>query len=73
VRAALYGKDEHRQLADMRCSGFVGGDAGGASVEDGAKKGANTIDASNRPDEDLSARQRRLGTTLRRSAREGAR
>ena len=32
----------------MRRSGFVEGDAGGASVEDAAKKGANTIDASNR-------------------------
>lgn len=48
VRTAVFGKDEHRQLADMRRSGFVEGDAGGASAKDGANKGANTIDASNR-------------------------
>jgi hypothetical protein len=48
VRTALFGKDEQRQLADMRRSGFVEGDAGGASAKDGANKGANTLDASNR-------------------------
>src|SRR5579871_5433351 len=48
VRVALFGKEETRQLADMRRSGFVEGDAGGASLKDGANKGANTIDASNR-------------------------
>jgi len=32
----------------MRRSGFVEGDAGGASAKDGANKGANTLDASNR-------------------------
>lgn len=48
VRIAVFGPLEDRQLADMRRSGFVEGDAGGASAKDGANKGANTLNASNR-------------------------
>jgi hypothetical protein len=48
VRAALFGNDEMRQIADMRRSGAVEGDAGGASGDDMSNKMANTIGASNR-------------------------
>ena len=44
VRELAFGKDEKRQLQDMRRSGGVEGDAGGASVEDQSNKMANTID-----------------------------
>ena len=39
---------ETRQLADMRRSGAVEGDAGGGSITDQAHKMANTVSASNR-------------------------
>jgi hypothetical protein len=48
VRTALFGKDETRQIADMRRSGAVEGDAGGASASDMSNKMANTIGTSNR-------------------------
>jgi hypothetical protein len=48
VRTALFGKDETRQFADMRRSGAVEGDAGGASGSDMSNKMANTIGTSNR-------------------------
>jgi hypothetical protein len=48
VRAALFGKDETRQLANMRRSGAVEGNAGGASGSDMSNKMANTIGTSNR-------------------------
>jgi hypothetical protein len=48
VRTALFGHDEQRQLADMRRSGAVEADAGGASGADLSNKMANTISASNR-------------------------
>jgi hypothetical protein len=41
-----FGKLEKRQLQDMRRSGAVEGDAGGASVEDQSHKMANTVDRS---------------------------
>jgi hypothetical protein len=44
VRELAFGKDEARQLQDMRRSGAVEGDAGGASVEDQSNKMANTVD-----------------------------
>jgi hypothetical protein len=44
VRELAFGKDEKRQLQDMRRSGAVEGDAGGGSVEDQANKMANTVD-----------------------------
>jgi hypothetical protein len=44
VRELAFGKLEKRQLQDMRRSGAVEGDAGGASVEDQSNKMANTID-----------------------------
>lgn|GEM_PF-529362 len=44
VRELAFGKGEKRQLQDMRRSGAVEGDAGGASVEDQANKMANTVD-----------------------------
>lgn len=47
VRAAI-NPAETRQLADMRRSGAVEGDAGGGSVTDQANKMANTVSASNR-------------------------
>jgi hypothetical protein len=48
IRALAFGEDEKRQLQDMRRSGGVEGDAGGASVEDQANKMANSIDANKR-------------------------
>ncbi len=48
VRALAFGKAERRQLGDMRRSGAVEGDAGGASVTDQSNKMANTVSASNR-------------------------
>ena len=47
VREAFDPTDK-RQLADMRRSGAIEGDAGGASIEDQAHKMANTVSASNR-------------------------
>ena len=47
VRELTLGKDEKRQLQDMRRSGAVEGDAGGGSVEDQANKMANTVDRNN--------------------------
>jgi hypothetical protein len=44
VRELAFGKDEIRQLQDMRRSGGVEGDAGGGSIEDQSNKMANTID-----------------------------
>ena len=45
VRELAFGKDEKRQLQDMRRSGVVEGDAGGGgSIEDQANKMANTVD-----------------------------
>jgi hypothetical protein len=46
VRELAFGKDEKRQLQDMRRSGAVEGDAGGGSVEDQANKMANTVDSN---------------------------
>lgn len=48
VRAIAFGAEEWRQLADMRRSGAVEGDAGGGSVTDQSNKMANTVSASNR-------------------------
>jgi hypothetical protein len=48
VRTALFGDGEQRQVADMRRSGAVEADAGGASGTDLSNKMANTISASNR-------------------------
>ena len=48
VRTALFGDGEQRQIADMRRSGAVEADAGGASGTDLSNKMANTISASNR-------------------------
>lgn len=47
VRAALDPADM-RQLADMRRSGAVEGDAGGGSIADQSNKMANTVGANNR-------------------------
>lgn len=44
VRELAFGKLEARQLQDMRRSGAVEGDAGGASIEDQSNKMANTVD-----------------------------
>jgi hypothetical protein len=44
VRELAFGKLEKRQPQDMRRSGAVEGDAGGASVEDQSHKMANTVD-----------------------------
>jgi hypothetical protein len=44
VRELAFGKLEVRQLQDMRRSGAVEGDAGGATVEDQSNKMANTVD-----------------------------
>lgn len=44
IRVLAFGKDEERQLQDMRRSGAVEGDAGGGSIEDQANKMANTVD-----------------------------
>ena len=48
IRGEVFGPREHRQLADMRRSGAVEGDAGGASGSDMSNKMANTIGTSNR-------------------------
>ena len=48
VRELAFGKDEKRQLQDMRRSGAVEGDAGGASLTDQSNKMANTVDANTR-------------------------
>jgi hypothetical protein len=48
IREAVFGPDEHRQLADMRRSGAVEGDAGGASLADQSNKMANTVAASSK-------------------------
>ena len=48
VRELAFGKEEARQLQDMRRSGAVEGDAGGATIEDQSNKMANTVSASNR-------------------------
>lgn len=48
VRKAVFGDAEGRQLADMRRSGAVEGDAGGASLADQSNKMANTVAASNK-------------------------
>jgi hypothetical protein len=48
IRKLAFGKDEKRQLQDMRRSGAVEGDAGGGSVEDQSNKMANTVSHSNR-------------------------
>jgi hypothetical protein len=48
IREEVCGKDEHRQLADMRRSGAVEADAGGTTDADLANKMANTINASAR-------------------------
>lgn len=48
VRELAFGKDEARQLQDMRRSGAVEGDAGGGSVTDQAAKMANTVDTNKR-------------------------
>jgi hypothetical protein len=48
IRAAVFGENEHRQLADMRRSGAVEGDAGEGSLTDQSNKMANTVAASSR-------------------------
>jgi hypothetical protein len=48
VRTLVFGPDERRQLADLRRSGHVEGDAGGATPADASSKMANTISTSNR-------------------------
>ena len=48
VRELAFGKEEKRQLQDMRRSGAVEGDAGGGSVEDQSNKMANTVDRNKR-------------------------
>lgn len=48
IRAVVFGPDEMRQLADMRRSGHVEGDAAGAAPQDASSKMANTISVSNR-------------------------
>ena len=48
IRAGVFGEDERRQLADMRRSGAVEGDAGGAALAEQSNKMANTISVSNR-------------------------
>ncbi|MGY3540848.1 hypothetical protein ACVIIY_005068 [Bradyrhizobium sp. USDA 4515] len=48
IRELAFGKSEKRQLADMRRSGAVEGDAGGGSVEDQSNKMANTVDTNKR-------------------------
>lgn len=44
VRELAFGRDEKRQLQDMRRSGAVEGDAGGGTIEDQVNKMANTVD-----------------------------
>jgi hypothetical protein len=46
IRALVFGPDETRQLADMRRSGAVEGDAGGGSITDQANKMANSVDTN---------------------------
>jgi hypothetical protein len=48
IRELVFGPTERRQLADLRRSGHVEGDAGGATPADASSKMANTIAASNR-------------------------
>jgi hypothetical protein len=48
VRAAVFGDNEQRQLADMRRSGAVEGDAGAGSLTDQSNKMANSVAASSR-------------------------
>jgi hypothetical protein len=48
VRTMVFGKNDNRQLADIRRSGAVEATVGGAKVEKLAKKMANTISASTR-------------------------
>jgi len=48
IRSEVFGKDEDRQLADMRRSRAVEADAGGTTDADLANKMANTINASAR-------------------------
>jgi hypothetical protein len=48
IRSEVFGVEERRQLADMRRSGHVEGDAGGAAPQDTSSKMANTISVSNR-------------------------
>jgi hypothetical protein len=48
IRALVFGLNERRQLSDMRRSGHVEGDAGGATPSDASAKMANTISVSNR-------------------------
>jgi hypothetical protein len=48
VRELAFGKLEKRQISDMRRSGAVEGDAGGASLADQSNKMANTVDANKR-------------------------
>jgi hypothetical protein len=48
IRELAFGENENRQLQDMRRSGAVEGDAGGASVEDQSNKMANTVDHNKR-------------------------
>jgi len=44
LRRAVFGRDEKRRLMDMRRTGAVEANAGGASVEAIAAKMANSID-----------------------------
>src|SRR5262249_36221754 len=48
IREQVFGKDEHRQLADMRRSGAVESDAGGAEPTGQYNKMANTVAATTR-------------------------
>jgi hypothetical protein len=48
VRALAFGEADRRQLQDMRRSGAVEGDAGGATLTDQSNKMANTIAANAR-------------------------
>jgi hypothetical protein len=48
VRELVFGEDDERQIQDMRRSGHVEGDAGGATPADASAKMANTISVSNR-------------------------
>lgn len=48
VRELAFGKNEKRQLQDMRRSGAVEGDAGGATLTDQSNKMANTVEANKR-------------------------
>ncbi len=48
VRTLAFGQSETRQLADMRRTGAVEGDAGGGSLTDQANKMANTVSVNAR-------------------------